>query len=595
MRRAVVFVVFAAALSAVSEARILDIEVYGAVPFSKAHAKLNGQALIAALQKAKPTETVLIPEGKSYYLMPQAPLKSPARDITFQLDGSIILSDAIAEWPLDPDSAGGKYLPFLKVTDATGFRMVGNGVIDGSGHRWWWTFAVGLLPDIKRPFTFDFEFCTDLAIEDVTILDSPRFNVYIEKSHKVRVNRVKIIDDWRAQLATQEVVSEYRRLRKDEHDDSWKAKLPTEQWWMDYRQLTDLLLRLPMFPFNTDGVDISGTDIIVKDCIISNFDDVVVAKPSNRPHRFMGLPPTKAEDFTWCTGDMLIQNLTGLYGGGASVGSVHPTNQFPCVDGVRFEDVTLWAPLKGVYVKPDHGICENERTCRCLIANIQYENITLKQGQKPPWWDDFESDARAKVLFVKPDTENELYDLLTFKAAQFKAFAEQIAVPPHVTLSTGDERTFGSFLEKYKIWKAKRAHEPFDCRWWNYLCMVWPIWLGTQQQLEPDGKGSGIWPTTDPRAIVANVSLVNVSARGGTWPEAAAAIRFNASSPATGVHLENVVIDADRFLRDQLWICDDPDSAYGDTAGVLTPAADKCLVTDAQGPALLEKKAAVPI
>ena len=42
-------------------------------------------------------------------------------------------------------------------------------------------------------------------------------------------------------------------------------------------------------------------------------------------------------------------------GAGLSVGSVHPSTKKPCVSGVRFEDIALYGPLKGPYVKPDLG------------------------------------------------------------------------------------------------------------------------------------------------------------------------------------------------------------------------------------------------
>jgi hypothetical protein len=37
---------------------------------------------------------------------------------------------------------------------------------------------------------------------------------------------------------------------------------------------------LPMFPFNTDGIDPHGNDIHIYNITCQNWDDVVVAKPS---------------------------------------------------------------------------------------------------------------------------------------------------------------------------------------------------------------------------------------------------------------------------------------------------------------------------
>ena len=47
-----------------------------------------------------------------------------------------------------------------------------------------------------------------------------------------------------------------------------------------------------------------------------------------------------------------MRNLTVYRGAGLSVGSVHPSTRKPCVDGVLFEDIVLYQPTKGPYVKP---------------------------------------------------------------------------------------------------------------------------------------------------------------------------------------------------------------------------------------------------
>ena len=556
-------------LPTLAAAKTLTLEPFGGKAWKTKHGKQNGQALVSALENARPGDTILIPKGKSYYFVAQA-VAEPGRDVTLQIEGNIILSDAIAEWPIDPATMDGKYFPMLKVINANGFKVRGHGVIDGQGHRWWWAFAVGLLPSIKRPLLFQFEDCNDLEISDVSLVDSPRFNIWITRSTKVRVNRVNIFADWRAQLATQDIVAEYKR----------GGDLPDPKWFMDYTNLTSHLLELPMFPFNTDGVDVSGKDIIVQDCVISNWDDVVCVKPSARQTPKVGFPPNDIPDWTWCTSEMLVKNLTGLYGGGASVGSVHPTNTFSCVNNVTFEDIELWAPLKGVYVKPDHGICTNDLTCACLIANVHYRNVQLHQGKKPVWWDAYEDEIRSRILFTKPpkdaDVDPDFFTDLEFRYTARQEWALEVAVPPHVALTT-EEKTFQHWGPVLQYWRQHRDDNGFTCRWWNYLCMIWPIWLGTQQQLEPDGSGSGIWPTTDPRAIVINISLVNVTATGGRWPEAAAAIRFNSTNPATGIHLEDLNIAADAFLRDQVWICDDDVSAFGDIQGSVVPDATNCL------------------
>jgi len=40
-------------------------------------------------------------------------------------------------------------------------------------------------------------------------------------------------------------------------------------------------LELPTFPLNTDGIDIWGTNFTLQRIKITNWDDAIVAKPSN--------------------------------------------------------------------------------------------------------------------------------------------------------------------------------------------------------------------------------------------------------------------------------------------------------------------------
>ena len=44
----------------------------------------------------------------------------------------------------------------------------------------------------------------------------------------------------------------------------------------------DLSFQLPMFPFNTDGIDILGRNVLIERCNITNYDDAVAIKPLKR-------------------------------------------------------------------------------------------------------------------------------------------------------------------------------------------------------------------------------------------------------------------------------------------------------------------------
>ena len=177
---------------------------------------------------------------------------------------------------------------------------------------------------------------TDVVVRDITMLDSPRFNLYLGSYCKrVLVERVTILADWQAQENLQKSV--------------------------------------PMFPFNTDGIDVAGEDITIRDIVVSNYDDVVAVKTAD-------LLPSSADGVVpGCTRNITVSNATVYRGAGLSVGSVHPSPLKPCVRDVVFEKATLWSPLKGPYVKPDRATPEclhlDHDACSASIQNVTYKHV----------------------------------------------------------------------------------------------------------------------------------------------------------------------------------------------------------------------------
>eukprot|EP00632_Arachnochrysis_sp_CCMP2950_P003245 CAMPEP_0185702702 /NCGR_PEP_ID=MMETSP1164-20130828/12673_1 /TAXON_ID=1104430 /ORGANISM="Chrysoreinhardia sp, Strain CCMP2950" /LENGTH=616 /DNA_ID=CAMNT_0028369939 /DNA_START=48 /DNA_END=1898 /DNA_ORIENTATION=+ len=533
---------------------IRSIEDWGAKPSKKSHAKRNGAALALALISTPENGTVLVPGGRLYYVVPQQELSNLASNVTLRIDGALVASDAIAEWPLDVEA--NDYAPLIKVSKTANLTITGAGRIDGRGHKWWWAFVAGFL-EYKRPVLLDISDCVDVTVHGLVLLDSPRFHLYLgENTRRATVSNVTILVDWRSQL-------HYLKQRSS----------------------------VPMFPFNTDGVDVAGTDVLLEHLVVSNFDDVVAVKPGKRdelvfttrniewntPNDNASTTPPPFDEWDWCTRRVAIRHVTTLYGAGMSVGSVHPAYDLPCVVDVSFEHLELWSPLKGPYVKPDIGLCDDDQVleeerggrlqataCAALIANVSYFDVTLTQDAKPDWWDAFEARQRARGTDVVADDD-------PAAAAQDDddeededdPFPDPPVVPP---------------LEKRsRILDDDDDDGAFSCGTYDFLCFSWPVFIGTQQQLEPDGEGSGIWATTDPRCTVANVTLEAVTATGGTWPEGAGAIRCNASNPCTGIRLKDVVIEADRFLKGAAWVCDAANTAFGALEGSVVPDASACV------------------
>ncbi len=129
----------------------------------------------------------------------------------------------------------------------------------------------------------------------------------------------------------------------------------------------DFRTNLPTFPLNTDGIDPSGTNIVIRNVKITSYDDSIAVKPGDA----RGKIATCAENIT-------VYNLTTWMGLGMSIGSVPPNANFACVRNVTFRNIMLYTPVKSVYVKTNPGVKGYG-----VIENILYENMTIIE---PIWW-----------------------------------------------------------------------------------------------------------------------------------------------------------------------------------------------------------------
>lgn len=76
----------------------------------------------------------------------------------------------------------------------------------------------------------------------------------------------------------------------------------------------------------------------------------------------------------------------------------------------------------------------------------------------------------------------------------------------------------------------------------------WAIYIGPQQQKQPDGGGPGcmVYPIlkdckTEPRITIRNITLRNIHSQGGVLPPGI--IRCNETNPCTDFTFDNVIMD----------------------------------------------------
>lgn len=110
---------------------------------------------------------------------------------------------------------------------------------------------------------------------------------------------------------------------------------------------------IPTFPLNTDGIDPSGTNILIEDCYIGvqalvlavqvhvpanhtlcdateNFDDAVAVKPLSAN----GVNSN-------CTQNVVVRNTNVAWGVGMSIGSVPPKTPPTCIRNVTIENINF--------------------------------------------------------------------------------------------------------------------------------------------------------------------------------------------------------------------------------------------------------------
>jgi polygalacturonase len=223
--------------------------------------------------------------------------------LDFQIDsGAVIKLLPIDKYP-GGTTSGTDFISGSKLHD---IAITGKGTIDGQGSPWW-PFAKE--KGAKRPRMIALKECDKVLIENVTLMNSPMFHIAISgKSSNVTVNGVIV-----------------------------RAPASTD----------------PANPsHNTDACDVSGKDILIKNCDISTGDD----------------------NFT-CgggTSNVHITNCTYGYGHGLSIGSYTKGG----VSNFLIENCTFTNTECGIRIKSD-------RDRGGLVQNLVYRNLKMTNVGMP--------------------------------------------------------------------------------------------------------------------------------------------------------------------------------------------------------------------
>ncbi|XP_049368308.1 probable polygalacturonase [Solanum verrucosum] len=117
-------------------------------------------------------------------------------------DAVILVSQDEAEWDLIPplpsygigrDNPGPRFISFIFGTNLTDVVITGgNGTIDGQGQLWWTKFRQGQMKN-TRPYLIEIMFSDHVQISNLTLINSPSWNVHPVYSSFVVIKGLTIL------------------------------------------------------------------------------------------------------------------------------------------------------------------------------------------------------------------------------------------------------------------------------------------------------------------------------------------------------------------------------------------------------------------
>ena len=238
---------------------------------------------------------VLIPEGKFL----TGPFKL-ASHINLHLDSgaTILISDDMKNYPM----SGERYQDCITASEAQDIAISGPGTIDGQGQAWWTAFEANKNMT-HRPYMITLNKCTRVLVTGVTLCNSPMFHLVPRNCTDVTIKGITI--------------------------------------------------KSPSNAHNTDGIDPSGWNYLITDCVIDAGDDNIAVKPNrNRT------PGNK---------NYTITNCKFLHGHGMSIGSATEGG----IEDLRVSDCTFDSTDAGIRIKTLRGRGG-------VLQNLIYENLTMK-------------------------------------------------------------------------------------------------------------------------------------------------------------------------------------------------------------------------
>ena len=278
---------------------VVTNSIYGAVGDGLTN---NAAAIQSAINDASTNGggTVEIPADGTLSTYLSGPINL-ASGINLQIDSGAMLqmlprnvttngSTIIPAWP----SAS---TPFINGSTLTDSAITGSGIIDGQGTNWWFPKAS------TRPNFIQFSHCTRVLIQGVTLQNPPTFHIMAKNSN---INMT----------------------------------------------MQGLNINTPASSPNTDGMDLASTNVLIRNCFISDGDDNLEIGGSSA-----------------AAANITVSNCTFGSGHGVSIGS-SVNGAGGGVHDLIVSNCSFNGTEYGVHIKSDRGIGG-------LVQNLQYLDLTM--------------------------------------------------------------------------------------------------------------------------------------------------------------------------------------------------------------------------
>jgi polygalacturonase len=286
--------------------RSFDVKAYGAAGDGT---KDDAPAIQAAVKAATAAGggTVVVPAGTFL----SGPITLDNNIDLHLAEGAVLRMLPFGSYP-EPN--GGEYEPLIHAHGHHDVAISGSGTIDGQGQAWWDKYRSGSLE--LRPEMIAMFRITRLAIQGVRVQNAPKAHIDIGKGEDVTLDGVTI---------------------------ATPADSP-----------------------NTDGIDVWGTNIVIKNCSIADGDDNIALSGN--------------------TSNVVITNCTFGHGHGVSIGgSTKGGLSNMIVDNCRFDGTE--SGVRGKSNRDRGGIVQNLVYSNLTMTNVKYPiyfHSTYEQGVKQP-------------------------------------------------------------------------------------------------------------------------------------------------------------------------------------------------------------------